>query len=219
MSENEIVPQPITEAAIVAKAQAAVAAHKPPSAEEMRARFADFQRMEWNKAATNARFEMLKARGIQPDPSVEWGEEELKAMAPLEGDTMRYAKDKAGNPRMATDRAGFMATPKRRGRRKPHMTKSAQALKSAALHIFGGMFRKRIATVEAATTAKGETFTGLPQKELTKLAAKASAHAAVRVRENRAARRRRLRNESKMQRRINRGLIPGNTNRRAYTIN
>lgn len=203
-----------------------------PTPEEMRAKFSAFQQEEWNGIANKERARMAKERGLlailkkpaddapQTDKDAYQKKyDSIIASIVLEGDSMRYAKDADGHPRLATDRNGFMAHPKGRGRRKPHMTKHGQTVKSTALQIFSGLFHQRMSFLEFEASQKGETFNGVPQAELTKLAAKATVLATQAVKENQRAKRRRLRNESKLQRRINRGVVPGNTNRRAYAIN
>lgn len=189
--------------------------------EQLAQQYARFQQNEWDKAVQGSRMVQARERGLSVafDPSVVLTPAELVAMVPLEGDDIRYAKDADGKPRMATNKYGMFSWPKQRGRRRPHMTKHAQAVKSSAIRIFKGLFAKRIIELEAAAVQSGETFNGIPNDALPAIGARATILASKGIADNRKARRRRMRNESKLQRRINTGVIAGNVNRHAYTIN
>lgn len=175
-----------------------------------------FREQEWANVADAERTRIAKARGMFKDPSVQITLEELRAAVPLQGDTMRYAKDKAGNPRMALTKHGFPAGPKGRGRQNPHMTKTAQAIKSRAIIVFRGLFNKRIAELEKAAVASGETFNGIPTADLGPLGARATMIAAGYFRRDFKAGKRAARNRKKLSRAINAGIVPGNTNVARY---
>jgi hypothetical protein len=139
--------------------------------------------------------------------------EELRAAVELPGDTMHYIK-------LATNRHGLPSWPKaQRGRKRPHMAKHAQAIKSTSLAIFRGLFTKHITELEAKAKAAGEVFNGVPNDDLPKLGAKASVLGAKQIQKKLAAARRQARNRQKLSRRINRGVVPGNTNVLAYITN
>lgn len=161
----------------------------------------------------------ISQRGILLAPKLKDGQvtlEALRQMVPLPGDTMRYAKDKHGKKRMATDRYGFVAFPKQSGRRKPHMSRHAHTIKNKSIAIFKTLFKLQIAEGEAAAKAKGETYNGIPTEELTKLGARAATLGNVQATAARKLHNRRARRRQQLSRRINYGIQPRNTNVQAY---
>lgn len=163
------------------------------------------------------RMRIAKAKNLF-GPSVEPTREELRLAVPLEGDTIRYAKDKDGKPRIAPGRNGLggMVSRHGHGRKKKHMTKAAQAIKSASIASFRLIFGAHRAGVAAQAAADNKEFVGVPEQDIAALGAKAAALGHRTVKLNAAAARRRARNRSKLSRKINRGVLPGNTNVRRY---
>jgi hypothetical protein len=140
----------------------------------------------------------------------------LRNLVPLPGDTIRYAKDSKGNSRIATDRHGFISFPKQRGRRKPHISAHLQTIKNRSISVFRGLFLDHAADLQAKAKAAGEVFNGVPVDDFSKLGARAAVIGAARVKAEQHLARRRARNQQKLSRKINAGILPGNTNRRAY---
>lgn len=198
--------------------------------EEQIAKAQEFAYGQWNAVADAERIKIAKRRGLLPaEPGKDATEDDrktytakVKAIAKdiaLEGDTLRYAKDRDGNPRIVTGRFGMPAYPKQHGRRRHRMNKAGQTLKSTAIGIFRNSYPMLIEKLEAEAKAAGLPFNGVPVEELSKLSTKSALLAKVQVRQGARDKRRRKRNEAKLQRRINAGVLPGNTNRRAYVIN
>ena len=193
-----------------------VAPNVPPAVqmnpEELAAKYQEFQNNQWNQAGDAERARIAKERGLLNDPSVTLSPVELRELIPLEGDTMRYAKGKDGLPRIATTRHGMLCWPKPKGRKKPHMTKHAMAIKSRAISTFRGLFASHAANLEQAAKAAGEPFNGVPTADLSKLAARASILATGYNKRDAKAARITRRNMQKLSRRINAGVVNGNTN-------
>ena len=192
-----------------------VAPNVPPAVEmnpeELAAKYQEFQTNQWNQVGDGERMRLAKERGLL-DPSVTLSPVELRELIPLEGDTMHYAKGKDGLPRIATTRHGMFCWPKPKGRKKPHMTKHAMAIKSRAISTFRGLFASHAAKLELEAHAAGEPFNGVPTADLSKLAARASILAAGYNKRDAKAARITRRNMQKLSRRINAGVVAGNTN-------
>lgn len=193
---------------------------QPPiniSPAELAAKYQEFQQNQWDEQVNQIRMGIAKRKGLLSDPSVVLSPAELREAAPLEGDKIRYAKDKAGNLRIATNRHGMFSWPKPQGgRKRPHMTKHAMAIKSRAISIFRGMFTTHAAELEATAKEKGEQFLGVPTENLTKIGARASILAALYNKRDAKAARITRRNMQKLSRRINAGVVNGNTNAVRY---
>lgn len=230
-------PQPIT------AVETPAAEPKTPSPEEMYQRAAAYRIQQFENAGQAERVKILKSRGLitaegkptekllamnpagvvvadaKPKYSADviLTPEQARELAPLEGDSIRYAKDAGGSLRIALDRHGLLAMPKGHGRKHPRMSAHKQAIKSVAIGIFGRMFTTHATKLQAAAEEKGEQFVGVPNADLPAIGARATVLAAQRVKKAMKALHRRARNEKKLARRINAGVLPGNTNRRAYT--
>jgi hypothetical protein len=207
------------------------------SPEEMRQKYAAMQQNEWDNIANGERFKSavrkgfvdsdrkLTARGrinlgLNPKADAEIvTEAQLRTLVPLEGDNMRYATtigDRKVNPRMAENKLGFFSWPKPRGRRKPRPTPHQQSIKSTTLGIFRKMLDSHTNVLAAEAKEQGQPFNGVPVDDINKLGAKASKLAMGVVKERGKAARRKARRTQELSRRINRGLTPGNVNKRAY---
>jgi hypothetical protein len=150
--------------------------------------------------------------GAEHNPSVE----ELRVAVELDGDTIRYAKDAKGNERIARDKHGFLARPKRTGRRNPHRSKTAHAIKNAAVSVFRTLFLQRRDELQREAAANGTKFEGVPKEELVKIGAKSAVRGHRRAEKLARVKRDRARNQQTLSRHINAGILPGNTNRLAY---
>lgn len=188
----------------------------PPTPEQQRAKVVAFIGQQWNHIGDEARRAIAKARGLL-NPSITLTSDELQNLIPLEGDTMRYAKDKeTGLPRIAASRLGLMCFPKQRGRKNRHLTKSEMAIKSASLQIFRRLFAECAAHMEAKIKEKGEPFYGIPEDMLNQLGARAARLGAIQVGMNNRVARRHVRRQQALSRNINRGLLNGNIEPRNY---
>ena len=109
----------------------------------------------------------------------------------------------------------FACTPKppRRG----HMCKRIQTAKSTMLAIFRRLIAPRIAVGRALAESKGEEFTGLPNEIMGEVGAQAGRMAFFILRRRGAERRSRRNRAQQFSRRVNSGLMPGNTNQRKYS--
>lgn len=182
-----------------------VEAPAPVTPEDMAAKAHAFVQGQWDSIADNARAIIAKRKGLFSDPSVQPTLDELRAAVPLEGDTLKYKV-------IARGRLGTLAFPKQTGRRRPHMTKHAQHVKSESLRVFRHLFTNHVHTLEILARKAGEPFNGVPADDLPKLGARAAVLAAKAVKNTRAERRRRARNQQKLSRRINAGVVAGNIN-------
>lgn len=194
-----------------------------PSPAEMFQRALEIRNNQFERAVIEKRTAIARRKGLL-QPSVEYTPAELKDLVPIPEDKIRFATYPkghkfAGQPRIAVDRFGLPALPKARGRRNRHMTKHEQAVKSAAIIIFRTLFGERKAVLEAEADVKGEKFVGIPEAELPKLGARATRMASQQVKATNAQYRRRTRNRTKLSRKINAEILPGNTNVHDYIIN
>jgi hypothetical protein len=184
-----------------------------PTPEQQRAKVVEIIAQQWTNIGDQTRLAMAKARGLLK-PEDEKDADKVKSVIGtivLEGDRMRYAVDKDGLPRMATSRFGFLSFPKPKGRKKRHLTKTEQAIKSASLRIFRRLFEECAIHMERELTAKGEQYFGLPEDMLRQLGARAARLGALEVATHNRVARRHVQRQQKLSRGINRGLIAGNT--------
>lgn len=189
-----------------------------PTPEEMKAKVAAIRAEYFTAAGDQIR--LAKAKGLL-DPSVELKPEELRALVPLEGDTMRYAvypegHPQAGEPRLALDSHGMISYPKPHGRKKKHMTKRDQAIKSAYLRISKDLFTIEAGKRVVAAQAEGTEFVGLSQDEMTAIAAKAARLATIEVLKVRKFQRTVRNRIEQLSRGVNAGLLPGGLNARTF---
>jgi hypothetical protein len=185
---------------------------KPPSPGELFKRAFLLRELFFKNNQATERKAIAKRRGLFSHLSVEPTQPELEAAVRLPEDDIRLV-------RVALDSHGLPALPKAHGRRKPRMTKAHQRVKSYAIQAFRPLFAARIAELKAAAEAKGEQFVGIPQDEIPKIGARA---AMVGLRQAKAKFKnvkRLARNRSKLSRKINAGILPGNTNVHNYIIN
>lgn len=191
---------------------------EPPPAqatpEEVHARIVAFRQKVWDDSVKAERLKIAKRRGYINKDSKEKEIEDALLKVTLPGDEINYAKDKNGNPRLAKDRHGLLSFPKTRGRRKPHMTKHQNTVKSAAIGIFQRLFKSHGLKLEAAAKAAGEDFFGVPEKDLPRIGARAAMLALRQVRRENAEQRQRARRQQQFSRRVNWGLVNGNQRRR-----
>ena len=191
---------------------------------------AALRELEWNKVADGERMKKAKARGLVDKEgnltrfaisggcwrgTVEVADTEmigkeptiavLRLLVELPGDTMKYKV-------VAVDRHGLPALPKQHGRRKPHVSKKQLTIRSRTINFFRSLFVKHNANLEAAAGAEDKPFDGTPQADAAKLGLRASSLAAEQVARDARDKRRRKRNQQILSRKINYGLLPGNTN-------
>lgn len=196
---------------------------------------AALRELEWNKVAAGEWMKKAKARGlVDKDGNLTrsaisagcWhgttveadtekiGKEStievLRLLVELPGGTMKYKV-------VAVDRHGLPALPKQHGRRKPHVSKQKLTIRSRTINFFRSLFVKHTANLAAASEAEGKPFEGTPQADMPKLGLRASSMAADQVARDARDKRRRKRNQQILSRKINYGLLPGNTNTAHFT--
>lgn len=137
------------------------------------------------------------------------------------GRPLQYAKDKNEQPRYAYDNAGrlslgVLASKHSRRRIKPHMNKRQLAVKALALAEFRRLFAALSAELSALAVKEGREFEGIPMHLMGKISAEAVQTAAAQYKINRRRERKQRRQRQQISRRINFGLIPGNSDRRAH---
>lgn len=189
-----------------------------PTPEQQRAQIVQMIGQHWNSIGDQERTRIAKAKGLLKAEDMA-DKEKVAAVIKgitLEGDTMVYAKDKDGIPRIAASRLGFICFPKQKGRKKRHLTKTEMAIKSAALRIFRRLFVEISTTIEAQMVAKGEEYFGVPQEIIANIGARAARLGALEVATHSRLARRYVRRQQALSRGINRGTIAGNTPRRNY---
>lgn len=155
---------------------------------------------------------------VQTDPLKMSARQELKARASIQ----TFVKDKTtGSPRVAElhriaqrEKHPFACIPK--PPHKGHMTKRIQTAKSTMLGIFRRLIAPRIAVGRALAESKGEEFTSLPLEVMGEVGAHAGRLAFYYLTRRAAVRKSRRNRAQQFSRRVNAGLMPGNTNQRKY---
>ena len=153
------------------------------------------------------------------DPSIEWTLEELKALVPLDHDRLNYEwkNEKKGTEGVfATNRHGLFSIPKPKGRRKPHMTKKAQDIKSASIRIFRKLFEQAGEKLKAMCKTENLEYIGVPDDSLPKLGASAARIAVREVVASSNASRRKVRRRQQFSRKVNAGLITISASEKNY---
>jgi hypothetical protein len=191
-----------------------------PTPAEMKAKVSAIREQYFLAAGDGIRQAKAAAKGLL-DPSIELSPEELRALIPLEGDTMRYAVYPKGHPQAGEPRLALRFTrddfiPKPHGRKNKHMSKRNQAIKSAYLRISKDLFTIAAGKKIKAAEADGTEFVGLSQDDMTKIAAKAARLGTIEVIKTRRFQRNVRNRVQQLSRGINAGLLPGGVNARNF---
>lgn len=144
--------------------------------------------------------------------------QELKLIASIQ----RFVLDKVTKvPRVAElhriaqrEKHPFACTPK--PPHKGHMCKRTQTAKNTMLSIFRRLIAPRIAVGRALAESKGEVFESLPMEVMGEVGAHAARLAFFYLRRQSAIRKSRRNRAQQFSRRVNAGLMPGNTNQRKF---
>jgi len=146
---------------------------------------------------------------ITENPSIEYTLEELKALVPLPHDRWNYIK-------IAKTSQGLLAVPKQRGRRKKHMTKHQQDIKSTSLSIFKQLFAAKAERLKAVCKTEEIEYLGVPDSALPELGTQAAMQALTAVKDKAKRKRDKARRRQKYSRAVNAGIFgmnnPGERN-------
>jgi hypothetical protein len=158
----------------------------------------------------NHRLQIALRKGIiEADPSVEYTLEELKALVPQPQDRWNYIK-------IAKTSQGLLAVPKQRGRRKKHMTKHQQDIKSTSLSIFKQLFAAKAERLKAVCKTEEIDYLGVPDSAIPELGARAVKRALTVVKDKAKRKRDKARRRQKYSRAVNAGIFgnsrPGERN-------
>jgi hypothetical protein len=154
------------------------------------------------------------------NPSIEYSLEELKSLTPpLDRDRLNYewlnkAKGTAGT--LAFNEHGLLSIGKGSGRRKPHMNKHQQSIKSASLRIFRELFTSRAELLQATAAEQKIEYLGIPDAMLPKLGQMAAQLAMKEVKQARRLRSRKARRVQQHSRKVNAGLLTISTSQKTY---
>lgn len=154
-------------------------------------------------SADRAERHAIAVRRNLVDPSVELTLEELKALVPLDRDRMHYIK-------LASDKNGLYSVPKPKGRRRHHMTKHQQAIKSEALSIFQNLTAEKAERLKAVCKKEDIEYIGIPESAIPELGARAAKQAVGIVKARGKATRLRRRRQQQASRKVNFNLLAGN---------
>ncbi len=159
----------------------------------------------------NHRLQIALRKGslVEANPSVEYALEELKALVPQPQDRWNYIK-------IAETSQGLLAVPKQRGRRKKHMTKHQQDIKSASLSIFKRLFAAKAERLKAVCVKEEIEYIGVPESALPELGKQAAMQALTAVKDKAKRKRDKARRRQKYSRAVNAGIFgnsrPGERN-------
>ncbi len=185
-----------------------VSTPKPLTREEAVAKAVEQQLKNFDAADRNERLQRLMRAG-KYNPSVEYTDAELKVLVPLKRDRWNYIK-------LAKNSHGLLSFPKTRGRRKPHMTKRGQEIKSASLAIFKQLFEERAERLMAVCKRESIEYIGVPDSAIPELGARAAKQAIVVVNDKRRAKAQKARRRQEHSRKVNAGIITTGTAERRF---
>lgn len=185
-----------------------VEAPKPPTREEAIAKVVEQQLKNHNAADRNERLQKLMRSG-KYNPSIEYTDEELKALVPLKRDRWNYIK-------LAKNSHGLLSFPKQHGRRKKHMTKRGQEIKSMSLQIFKGLFEERAERLKAVCKKENIEYIGVPDSAIPELGARAAKQAMQQVNEKRRRKAQKARRRQEHSRKVNAGIITVGTSEKRF---
>lgn len=171
---------------------------------------------DWDRLVGTLREAIMKARAGKESPVI--NPIPNKALDEY-GRPLRYAKDKADQPRYAFDAQGRLSlgTLLRHGKRiKRHYSKKQLAIKELALTGFKNRLRDLIGQLVLAAEKEGKEFEGIPANMMSTLANNANKEARRNYKRGRRAARYQARMRHRVSRRINFGLLAGNADRRAH---
>jgi hypothetical protein len=156
---------------------------------------------------------------ITENPSIEYTLEELKALVPLPHDRWNYDwvnEEKGTRGVVAKNAHGLLAVPKQRGRRKKHMTKHQQDIKSTSLSIFKQLFAAKAERLKAVCKTEEIEYLGVPDSALPELGKQAAMQALTAVKDKAKRKRDKARRRQKYSRAVNAGIFgmnnPGERN-------
>lgn len=167
---------------------------------------------QFDVADYNERFQIAKRKNLDlvKDPSYIPTLNELKAAVPLKRDRWTYKK-------LAKTAHGLLAIPRQRGKRKPHLNKRQQTIKSTALRIFRSLMEAKAETLLAICKKEGIEYIGIPESAIPSVGAEAARRALQEVNANRKAKNRRARRRQQFSRDVNAGLTT--TSEKRYVEN
>ena len=156
---------------------------------------------------------------ITENPSIEYTLEELKALMPLPHDRWNYDwvnEEKGTRGVVAKNAHGLLAVPKQRGRRKKHMTKHQQDIKSTSLSIFKQLFAAKAERLKAVCKTEEIEYLGVPDSALPELGKQAAMQALTAVKDKAKRKRAKARRRQDFSRKVNVGTFgmnnPGERN-------
>ena len=159
----------------------------------------------------NHRLQIALRKGIiEADPSVEYTLEELKALVPQPQDRWNYDwvnEEKGTRGVVAKNAHGLLAVPKQRGRRKKHMTKHQQDIKSTSLSIFKQLFAAKAERLKAVCKTEEIEYLGVPDSALPELGKQAAMQALTAVKDKAKRKRDKARRRQKYSRAVNAGIF------------
>lgn len=164
----------------------------------------------FDKADHAERLTIAMRRGLI-NPCIEYTLDELKALVPLKRDRYRLIK-------FAVNRFGLYAGPRPKGKKKPHMSLPAQRIKSASLLIFQRLFKEKAENLEAVCGRENIKYIGVPESAIPEIGARAANLALGAVADDRKRKRKVRRRMQQFQRKVNAGILPGNTGERNYSF-
>ncbi len=168
------------------------------------------QNFMFNESDRAERTAVAKRKGIELNPSIDYTLEELKLKVPLKRDRLNYDwknEDKGTSGVLAKNKHGLLATPKQKGKRKPHLNQHQQALKSATLLIFRELFEEKAERLKAVCKKEEFEYIGVPESSIPEIGARAAKMAVQVVKNNRRAERDKARRRQDFSRKVNAGTF------------
>ena len=196
----------------VAEKQAPEAEAKPQMTREQAVAYVlDHQIKSFEQNDIKQRIQLGVRKGIiTVDPSYEYTLEELKALVPLPQDRYNYDwvnEDKGTRGVVAKNAHGLLAVPKQRGRRKKHMTKHQQDIKSTSLSIFQQLFTEKAERLKAVCKTEEIDYLGVPDSAFRELGKRAAMQALTVVKDKVKRKRDKARRRQKYSRAVNAGIF------------
>jgi hypothetical protein len=154
----------------------------------------EFDKRDYAERLTIAR------RRNKVHPSVELTLAELKELIPLKRDRWTYIK-------LAKNSHGLLSAPKVKGKRKPHMSKHQQEIKSTTLQIFKQLFAEKAERLQAVCKTEQIEYMGVPDSAVPELGARAAKLALAELRERKHRKHQKARRRQQFSRAVNAGIF------------
>lgn len=157
--------------------------------------------------------------GLFEDPSIEYTLAELKALVPLDRDSLNYdwtSPDKKTVGKFAKNVHGLLSIGRQHGRRRKRMTKHQQAIKSASLRLFKSLMETRAHELQTVCKNEGIEYLGIPDAMIPEVGALAAKLGMLEVTNRQRQKSHKARRRKEFSRKVNAGTITKSASEKRY---